>query len=227
MASTSQIVNDLMDEIGKDSPDIAHALELTVGEVVVELLGQNEGRFSSLSKTETLSILTTQTRYILPADFNTAKVTSTEVDTDGTLKGIIYIMPKAEIQERLVRGGAAHARFCYVEFSEDGYNGDGRGYYLTLAKEVTENTTYEFEYYRKPVTTDVDLIRNPGSIKRGVRANSPKYFPENNDVNMAIYENVKKGFSDKPQRYATSILVTPSPQTSRRNVRMHRIGRGG
>ncbi len=224
MASTDVIVEELMREFGKSSSNIRMRIEEKVGDIVVDLLTQNDGRFKSLEKTQTISIVVGTKEYRLPVDFNTAKKTFYEVNSDGNIIEECSIVPKANIHRRKMEGRYAGYRIGRIQHFDS--HEDGRGMYLVLADESPENTTFEFDYYRMPTKTDTDLIRSPDIIKTGVRKSFPEYNI-NANYDLEIYLRMKSGFKENPEKFNTTITINPSRRAGSHNRSMRDIGNGG
>lgn len=224
MADTAQLVNELAREFGRADQKAKTQIESWIGEIVVDLLGQDEGRFKSLEKTETIVINTTDTEYILPADFNTAKKTFSEVDDDGNWIGDCAVVAKKRIHRQLKTGKYAGYRLGYIK--QAATVGGTPGYYFVIQAPPTVAAIFDFDYYRMATALDADLIRNPRIIKMGVRGQAIEYNPKA-DYHEAIYISMKKGFRDAPERFLTRLELLPSRRVARRNRNMRRYGGGG
>lgn len=224
MASTAAIVQEVLTEFGRTDQVTAARVEQKVNDIVVDLLSQNEGRFKALEKTQTISILKDVTEYRLNVDFNTAKETFYEVDSDGEYKNDCVLTQKSEINRRKKESEEVNSRICYIKHYES--HPSGRGVYLVLAEKPTEDTTYEFDYYRQPRAEDIDIIKKPSTIKMGVRSGFPDLNPKA-DYELAIYERRKSGFREKFIKYTPKMSVKPPRKAARFNRFMERIGQGG
>ena len=224
MASKSFILDALLDECGKDSPQTREQLSQKIGEITLELLSQNNGRFFGLKKVSTLSITTGATQYLLPADFHTVSSDSAEVDSTGAYVQDVHVLPKSDIRERVREEYHYDCHYAYVEKLEDGPS--GRGYYLTIAVAPTTTKTFEIEYYRRPTENDTDVITDYALIKRGVRAQFPALF-ETAEVDRHIYLNRLPNFAESTRRMVTDEYVLPPRRVQRRNRNMHNYGAGG
>lgn len=223
MATTSQIVDELMTEANKTTTAVRKQIEQAVGDIVLELLQQNDGRFRGLEKTQSITVTSGVKQYKLNSDFNTAKRTFHEVNSDGDFVAKCECLSKAEIFSRKAEGGHLTYRFGYIEFEAS--HSSGRGYYLTLAEEPTGTAYFEFEYYREPTREDADIIRKPSIVKHGVRGRMPRLF-DTAEADLGIYLRRIQGFKESPERFVTALIVTPPPRVAKRNRFFHDIGRG-
>ncbi|MFQ5454245.1 MAG: hypothetical protein ACE5D6_08675, partial [Candidatus Zixiibacteriota bacterium] len=102
----------------------------------------------------------------------------------------------------------------------------GMGYYLVLADDAPEATTFELDYYRKPTRNDADIIENVDIIKMGVKGSIPQYVADS-IYSLEIYERMKRGFRENPEKFAPRLVMMPSRKIAKLNRRMHNIGQGG
>lgn len=223
MASTAVIVNEIMAEFGKSDSHTAARIEQKVGDIVIDLLSQNKGRFKGLEKTQTISILEDEREYRLSPDFNTAKQTFYEVDDDGNFKNECMVVTKGDVHRRSSEGELINSRMGYIKFFDT--HTSGRGIYLVLATDPGEATIYEFDYYRKPTRKDTDLIRTPETIKLGTRGSFPA-LNQKAEYDLAVYERRKQGFKESPEKYKPKMSIKPTRKTSRFNRSMRNIGKG-
>lgn len=224
MASPAKIVQDLMDEFGKTAPTVRARFESIVGEITVDLLSQNEGRFKDLEKSTSLSIVTTTRQYRLPADFNTVKHTFYEVNSDGEFVAECAIVPKADVHRRLEQGRYAGYRLAYIQELKS--HADGPGKYLILAGDADEAMTFELDYYRIPLETDTSVIRNESILKRGVRSRLADMNPLVR-IDLDIYERMKLGFKEDVRKHVTHLSIAPPRKAIKTNKYLHKIARGG
>ncbi len=223
MASRAFIVDGLMREAGKTSPKVRGLIDLKVGEITLELLSQNSGRFRGLEKTQAISVVANTQQYLLNADFFTAKKSFHQVDGDGNFMARLSIVSKTELFDRKSAKAYSGIALAYIEFLEYGPN--GRGFYLHLGTDPTGTATYHLDYYREPTTADTDLIRKVTILQHGVRASLPQYFV-NAEYEAAIYIRRLQGFKESPDTHITDAVVTPNPRIAKHNQRMHDIGQG-
>lgn len=223
MASPAKIVSDLMTESGKMSHEVQIRMESLLGEVTVDLLSQNGSRFAGLEKSTTITINTSDTAYVLPADFRTAQPTFIEVDSDEDFIREIDVVSEREFYRRRAKSKFPQDLTVFVERRTVG--GSTR-WYLVLGAAPTTSTYYKFFYWREPKTNDTNIIQNEAIPKEGVRSKMPGLFPAF-QVSLAAYVNMRHNFKEDPSRLSTSMQVKPSLQTQRVNRLQHKIGRGG
>jgi len=225
MASPARIVDGLMADCGKSSPEIRARIERKVGEIALEMLSQNEGRFYALAKNQEISIRAGTTReYLLDTDFFCTKPEFDIYDEDGDFLRVGYILSKAEIRDRRRADAPLGSNICYIEYQKDGVS--GRGWYLILATNPTENMTYDFEFYREPTEKDVSAIKDIGMLKSGVRAGLPDLFEETAEVDAHKYLSRLEGFHEKISRTIPTVIMTPNVRNAAKNRHDHKIGRG-
>jgi hypothetical protein len=212
-----------MEEFGKKSPDFRTRLELLAGNITVDLLSQNEGRFRGLDRTQLITAQSGDSRFRLNADFNTAKKTFFQVDSAGTFIAECALVSKAEIHRRIVEGRYSGYRLGYVVNDAEGEE-EGL-WYLVLAETPSDTTYYEFDYYRQPTSNDTHIIRNPEIIKQGIRSRLADINP-NVQNDSITYERMRQGFIEDPEKYATNIDLLPPRRTMRHNAQMYDIGKG-
>jgi hypothetical protein len=228
MASNAQITASLMEELGKTAPALRRKISSRVGDVTLELLQQNEGRFSSLVRTQTISVTAGTKEYRIRSDYNTARKTMYEVDVNNDYVARVRIVSKAEMFNRYAEDAHTDENMAYIQFFERGPNDDStanRGYYLVLGEEPVADVSYLFEYYRTPTTSDTDIIRKESIIKHGVRAAMPREF-ESAQMEATVYLRMLRGFREKPERFVTDTIMTPSKRIGDHNKRMYGISRG-
>lgn len=223
MASRAFIVDGLLRETGKTSPAVRADIDRKVGEITLELLSQNDGRFKGLEKTQVISVVADTQQYKLNADFFTAKKSFHEVDSDGNFVAKLSIVSKSELFNRKTEDAYAGIKLGYIEFLTSGPS--GRGYYMHLGADPTDTATYHFDYYREPTTADTDIIRKIVILQHGVRASLPQYF-ENAEYEAGIYVRRLQGFKESPDINVTDAMITPNPRIAKHNQRMHKIGQG-
>lgn len=223
MASKPLLVSELMEEFGKKSPDFRARLELLAGNITVDLLSQNEGRFRGLDRSQLITAQSGDSRFRLNSDFNTAKKTFAQVDASRVFVAECAIVGKGEVHRRITEGRYSGHRLAYVVNDAEG---EEEGLWcLVLASAPSETTYYEFDYYRQATANDTHIIRNPEIIKAGIRSRLADLNPNvQNDV--VIYERMKQGFVEDPEKYATNIDLLPPRRTMRHNAQMYDIGKG-
>jgi len=217
------MVDRLISDSGKTGPEIQAKIERKVGEVALEMLQQSGGRFRTLSRTQEISINTTDLQYKLNSDFFTARTSCAEYDSSGNFVRLIYIVGKTEVLHTIENNAPAAANMCYIEFNHDG--SDGRGNYLVLADEASTSCTYKFEYYREPTENDIDAIEEWSLLMRGVRASLPEFFTTA-EVDAHIYLRKLGHYQEDIGRVLTDVRMVPDQRTSKRNRLSHKIGRG-
>lgn len=222
MASLSQLTQELLDEFGKSSTAAQAKVETWIGEIVLELLSMNDGRFRGLRKSETVTIDTSYKTYRLPADYNSISNTFVQVDSDGEFVGKLDIVSEEEVYNRMEEGEYSGAELAYVDYLPDGRS--GAGWYLILADEPTATGYYKLKYYRVPTVNDIEIIRNSNIVKMGVRGRAGE-FNRDSRQHEAIYLRMKQGFVESPTRHQTAIRIRPDRRTRATNAYMHTIGR--
>lgn len=226
MATKSKITSDILAEIGKDSPVLRRKVETLVGDITVDLLNQNYGRFSRLEKTIDITLLSGDKYYKLPNDFNTVKKTFFQVDSMGEFIARCEIQAEVEVFANIADGEYTGIRLAYIKELDRDHADDGAGTYLIIASEPTETIYYRFTYYRMPTENDTDLIRSEKIIKTGVRAELPEYY-EKAEYYSAIYEEkMKPNFKEGKSRRKTVNIIRPSRRIAAMNKRMYNIGQG-
>ena len=225
MASLSKVTNDIMQEIGKTSSTLRIKIEGYVGDVTVDLLSQNQGRFTRLEKSLDISFAVGVKYYKLPANFNTIKDTFFQVDSTGEFIAKCRVRTKSEIYRNIEDSEYSGVKAAYIQELNRDHGPDGAGLYLILASEPTEIVYYNIEYYRFPLTTDTDIIKNVKLVKNGVRAELPDYF-DKAEIYSHIYENGKMRFKENKRRRKTVSVLMPSKRAGQHNKRMRNIGGG-
>lgn len=224
MASRALLTDSLVAETGKVAPSIRKRIERKVGEITMELLQQNEGRFKGLLREQAFTTVIDVVGYILNSDFNTAQGTYHEVDSDGVFKRQLTVVSKNEMFHRRTELAYASIRLAYIDFLEAGI--DGRGYYLILGDKPKEAAFYRFPYYREATENDTDVIRKVAIVKRGVRGSLPDLFPAESQLDAEIYLRHMQGFKERREKFNTTTIMTPSSRTGEYNRRMHKLGQG-
>lgn len=225
MASKSFILDSLLNECGKDSPQVREQMSEKIGEITLELLSRNDGKFFGLKKVTTLSITADETtQFKLPADYHTISIDSCEVNvTTGAYIQDIHVLEKSDIRQRIRDRAHYDCHYGYIEKLEAGPT--GRGYYLTLAVASTKVRSFEIEYFRRPTENDTDVISEYTLIERGVRAQYPSLF-KTAKVDRAIYLNRLPRFVEKRRRNVTDSYVLPPKRIQRHNRNQHKRGAG-
>jgi len=220
MSSKATIVQRLMDEFGKDSQAARQQIEQAVGEITVDLLSQNQGRFLGLEKTLSITINNTDTEYRLPADFNTAKKTFYEVNSDGDYIAECMCLSKSEVQNRMSEGAYSGYRLAYIRRNILGAS--GRGDYLVIADAPDETKYFEFDYYREPTENDTDVIRNDHIVMTGARGLLPQFVDMDRAAyQTGIYSRMRDGFREHPEKRKTKRIMLPSKRIGNHNRRMY------
>lgn len=226
MASRPVIVADMLREFGKDTPAAMAKIDQIVGDVTIDLLSQNEGRFKKLSRSATLTFVTDQIETILPADFNSIKQTFAEVDSEGKFIAECHVLAKAAVFRRLAEGRYAGYRLAHIEEQTDDVNGPG--YYLVVADAPSETKYFSLDYYRKPTGNDTDIITNVDAIKNGIRSRVGEWIgKDQSSYYQEIYFRMRSGFAEEPEKTVTDIVTEPNRRVARHNQKMHNIGSGG
>ena len=214
MATSVEIVDELMTEFGRRSDKLRMELEQYVGDVTKDLLSKGEGRFAELKKPVIITLDTTNLTYKLPADYNVISKTAYEIDDNGNPTGVkIEITSEEGAMQRRYAGEYAGRRIFHVEMLDGGRS--GRGWYLVLGDEATEATRYKLFYYRKATERDTDLIRVEEHVKVGVRYRYYAARPEFQSQAIAAqteYARRRAGFREDPQRHKSRISVRINPR---------------
>jgi hypothetical protein len=221
MASVDTLVNALLAHAIRDTPSLRTKLESDVGEIALEMIQKAGGKFAKLKKTQTISIDTTNTTYLLDPDFNKPSRTFNAVDSDGDFVCQIYVIAKAAIQKRMEEGSPTE-NFCYIEYQEGGRS--GRGYYIVLPSAASSARTFEFDYYRHATERDVDIIEETTMLKRGVRGRHREDFETWRD-DAIKYSRFLDIFESDVADLITDIVFTPSLRQIKVNRLQHRAGR--
>lgn len=229
MASKAQLVDDIMLDIGKSSSKIRQMVEQHVGDVTVELLSRQNGRFKSLAKTITITLNTSYDHYKLPSDYGAASKTFVQVDSSDDFVRRLAIESEEAVYERMEHSEYAGVWIGWVVHLTTGPTArgyTGRGWYLRLPTEPSDTGFYKFFYYRAPTEEDTDLIRSSSIVKRGALGRLPRSLNAETDRDAAIYENMKRGFKEDITRHQPNIKIHPNARTRRHNAMMHEIGKG-
>lgn len=225
MASKAHLVGLLLKESGKDSPTVQKEIEQKVGEITVELLQQNDGRFKGLLREQTITVAVGTSAYLLNPDFHTAMKTAHEVNSAGKVVRKLTVISRAEYISRLDEGAYAGELMAYIDFLEDGPQ--ERGYYLIFGDTPTATAIYKFPYYREPTENDADVIRKFNIVKRGVRGSLPHLFPTTALLDAEIYLRHLEGFKERAEKFRTTAgIIVPAPRVGAFNRRMNDIGQG-
>ncbi len=226
MASKAEITQSLLTEFGKQDDAVRIQVEQWVGEVTVDLLSQNQGRFEKLLKSQTITVVDGTSAYKLNSDFNTVHPVFYQVDSSGNYVRKLSVFTKAEVFERKSSDAYNGPRMGFVEYQGDG--DDGPGFYLVLGDEPSADDagTYVLFYYRTSTENDTEIIRNDSIIKMGVRGLAVDYN-QNAPVHAATFLNMRRGFVEDPSKRSHGMAIRPSKQTQGHNHRMRRIGEGG
>ena len=223
MADRSLIVTEIMEEIGKSSPQVRTEVDRIVGEVTLDILQQNDSRFRKLRKTYPLTVNTTDKEYKLPADFKTATKFFIQVDSAGEYVGQVEIVTESEFWRR--KGDSQYGGNYYAKIEVLVSHASGAGEYLVFNALHEDTSYYEFPYYRKPTEHDTDIIENSTIIKEGVRGMLSKYIPTST-AHLTTYTRMKSGVRESPTERATGMAMMPSKVTRNLNRLLHKIGRG-
>lgn len=221
MASRAEITADLLEEFGKSSDAARAKIDRWVGDITVDLLSQNEGRFKGLKIDYHITVSTSEKAYKLPANYNSAIKDFVQLDSNGDFVDKLMIVSETTLWERRNQGYYAGAKLAYIAYLPDG--DDGPGWYLILGDEPGAAGTYRFSYYRKPTANDTNVIINTNIIKEGVRSKAAEYYP-NWSVSAGTYARMRQGFKEHPERHGVAPKVYPNLKTRQHNDMMYRIG---
>lgn len=229
MASKSQIVDDVMMAIGMSGDKVRRLVETHVGDVTVDLLNQQEGRFKALKLRTTITINTSYDHYKLPTDYGTASKTFIQVDVNDDFVRRLAIESQEAVYERMEHDEYAGVWVAWVDYltTGDAARGfTGRGWYLRLPTEPDDTGYYKFFYYRAATTEDTDLIRNATIVKKGVLGMLPLTYNPNAPNDAGTYARMKSGFQEKITRHQPNVKMHPNARTRRHNAQMHTVGKG-
>lgn len=228
MATASVIALDRATDYGKASPANLAKIAKWAGEITVDLLSHNQGRFKCLSRSTVFTFAAGEKSKRLPAEFNSIMRTGAQVDAaeGGEFVAKMEFVPKANYYRRIAEGRYSGFRIGYIEELPSG--SDGPGLYLILGEAPTETIYVDFPYYRRPTADDTDLITNVAAINAGVDSKAAEFIgAERASYAIAIYEKMKSGFNEDPERTASHVVVEPNRRTGKHNRMMHIIGGGG
>lgn len=224
-----QVVAAMLSEFGKSGVKTAEKISMWVGDITIDLLSRNDGRFSGLHKTKDITIVTTDDHYKLPTDYNTADKNFYEFDSTGAFIRKLAIISKADWLDRKSQAKYAASRVAYIEKLQSYTNAAGaklgRGYYLILGAKPDTTGFYSFPYYRRPIEDDTDLIRNHEIVKVGVRGKAVEFNP-NHARDKGEYGNRRAGFRERANKHITQMITRPSHKIQRLNRKMGKIGSG-
>jgi len=226
MATRDEMTTELLVLAGKsvDSPERQRVYDV-VGDVTVDLLSQNEGRFYGLRRTLEFTMTTADRKKRLPSNFNTASRDFYEVDEDGELKGRGAVKSKTDVFDDQLEGAYVGYRRAWIEELSGDSAPEGSGIYLVLAEAPPSTVYLVFVYYRRPERDDTDIIKNPTIVKLGAKAQLSNMF-DDAQYSMAIFEKRRSGFKEKFHKRVTSGILMPSRRQARHNKRMYDRGRG-
>lgn len=223
MASNSQLTQEIMDDIGKSSMQVRRNVQRLVGDITVDILSQNESRFTRLGKNETLTYTTDDIAKKVPGEFASARPVSLIIDSDEEFVAEIEVVTENTFFQR--KGDVNYTGSVYA-YIENRTGDQGPGEYLVLNASPSATLYIKFMYYREPLRTDTDIITNTMAVKEGVKGSLTSSDYPDTDKSMAIYMRMKPGIKESPTARSTHIAITPSPPTRRLNKQMHNIGRG-
>jgi hypothetical protein len=225
MATMTEMSAKIMSDLGKTTPEIRMRVESLLGSYTVDLLSLHEGRHSKLRKRQDITLGTTRAEYKLNNDFNTPKSPMIEVNSDGVFVREVDIVDDDEFYHRQSNStlypGVTYGRIEQLE-ANVGY--DGKGSYLILGKIPDEAAFYKLFYFRLPLSTDVELIRNPTILEFGVKGSMPDVNPTF-QVDQGTYFNMRAGFKADSTKL-TVPMFRNSRASQRHNTQMNRIGQG-
>ncbi len=229
MASKAQIVDEIMLDIGKSTPKVREKVEQHVGDVTVELLSRQKGRFKCLAKDTTLTLNTSYDHYKLPRDYGAASKTFVQVDENDDYVRTLKIESEEAVYERMRKGEYAGVWIGWIKHLTEGDTArgySGRGWYLRLPTEPSDTGFYKFYYYRDPTEEDTDLIRNQTIVKKGAMGRLSRSLNPETDRDAGTYQNMMRGFKEDITRHQPEVKIHPNERTRRHNAMMHRRGRG-
>lgn len=225
MANKSAVVEDLMTELGKSSVLARDKITQAVGEITLDLLSQNHGRFTALEKKQTITINTTDTAYKINDDFNTVKPPAIQVNSSGAYIRHTDIVSISEYYERQA-DTAAYPGEYYARIEYLTNQSDGPGDYLIFGAAPDATGYMEMFYYREPRGNDTGFIKNEFILKTGCRSRLSEFNP-NWETDLKIYVRMREGFRENLTRKTTQLVLRPSPRIRDHNQMMHDIGQGG
>jgi hypothetical protein len=210
-----------MERLGSTKTALRNKIETLVGDIARHMLLQNESRFKALWKTQTISVTTNSREYMLNPDFRTV-AECYEVDSTGEPEGEVYVISKKEIRRRKIQGLTTGDHYGWVEKK---VVNNVPGFYLTLADDPSEAMTLELDYYRIPTTSDVPIIADVDTLKRGVLGQLTTENPSF-QIDMAVFESRVPKFKEPVARVQTRNRLYPSNRILNSNARMQKWGGG-
>jgi hypothetical protein len=223
MASNSQLTQEIMDDIEKSSVQVRKKVQRLVGDITVDILSQNESRFTRLGKNYTLTYTSSDTAQRVPSDFASARPVSLIVNSDDEFVAEIEVVTENAFFQR--KGDVNYTGSIYA-YIENRTGDQGPGEYLVLNASPSATLYIKFMYYREPLRTDTDIITNTMAVKEGVKGSLTRDTYPDSEKSMAIYLRMKPGIKESPTARSTHMAISPNPPTKRLNQRMHDIGRG-
>ncbi len=223
MASRDSIVQQMMDEFGKTSQVVRAKVERVVGEITIDILSNNFGKFRKLREVKDFDIRTTKRSYKLPGNFNSDSNQFYEVDSDGEVLREIEIVTEQRFFERKTDANYTGSIYAYIETKKSGTEGPGE--FLTLNGLPSATGTFRMPYYRKPTVNDTDVITNERTLKEGIRSAFSEFVPDF-QTKLVIYEKMKAGTIETPATRTTGMTLKPSKRQQQRNRNMYWIGKG-
>lgn len=222
MATIELIVQDLMTEFGKVGVDARTRLERFTGEVVLNILNQNNSRFRRLQKRDTITFNKDDIQKKLPADFKTHRGELVEVDSDNLFVAEFDILDDTEFFTRKADTSRPSSTYFRIETLKTA--GLTPGEYLIANAKIDETRFFQVPYFRTPDENDADMIDDEGIIKDGVRAR--ELSGDESIKHLRIYEGSKKGLIEHPGERATAMILRPNKRQQILNRIMFKIGRG-
>ncbi len=224
MATRPELVNEMLDEFGKQSSDARQKVDRWVGSVTVDLLSQSEGRFAGLTDEQDITIGTSGLEHKLDSNFNTAQDKSLVLDSNGEFVRDFNIVSHNEYYRRKADPETYPGSTFAMIRNKAG--AQGLGYYLIMGTAPTETFPLKFLYYRKATGDDTDIINNPEIARTGVRAKA-KEFNLDYQTDDVIYFRMRSGFKPSIGKTAPNMVMKPSEKHQDLNKVMYDIGGGG
>lgn len=223
MASTEAIQKDLVIELGLRDPSDKATVKRLIQEAVLDILGQRNGRFLELKRTQIITYVADTLNYELNDNFGSPYLLS-EIEATTQIPNKKWALPNLfEVMERKDLGKSL-GRIAYVDNYFNGTSYTDK-FVLIIVGGSAAGTVFRFDYFRKPEENDAPLVQNETIIKKYVRS----HFPEQNRMaerDAVMYERLKASYRDRGLAFVRDWVVKPSKKIQRHNQFMDNIGDG-
>jgi hypothetical protein len=217
--TTQQAVMELAQEFDVTDPGVISEIQSHVQDVTVQILSQNDGRFSVLESDEVLTITANTEDFLLPPEFNTAQDNNYIVDANSAYIADFNLVTKKEHFRRLREGTYETSRHGFIIAKDS----PTPGLYLRLGTVWTEDGYIQLFYYRKATGWDTDLIKEPSLVKDGVRERMPNHCPSFQYAGQRYQRSLPK-YREGTETRVGQITLRPGYRTRRLNRLMHEAG---